>query len=146
MTLADFPALNASLNALSTVFIATGWALIRQERKTAHVACMCAAMVTSSGFLACYLWFHFHVPGGSIHFDYPDPAHPGPWRWVYYPLLITHVLLAFSVSAYTMPIWLYVSVTGVIVYMMLYQWFPSSEIRTKLHAAPAIARVAVRGS
>ncbi len=151
MTIAEFPALNATLNGASTLFIAAGWALVRRELKTAHIVCMCAAIVTSSAFLACYLYFHYHVPGGSIHFDYPNAAA----KWVYFPLLITHVMLAFgvvplvaasvvpalrqrwgahrAVSAYTMPIWLYVSVTGVIVYLMLYRWFPSSEIETKLH-------------
>ncbi len=158
MTLAEFPALNATLNGLSTVFIASGWTLIRRERKRAHIACMCAAVLTSSAFLSCYLYFHYHVPGGSIHFDYPNATA----KWVYFPLLITHVTLAFAVvplvvcsvipalrarwgkhravSAYTMPIWLYVSVTGVIVYFMLYQWFPSGEIQTKLHPGRQVAQ------
>ena len=157
MTIAEYPALNATLNAASTVFIAAGWALIRRERKLAHITCMCAAIVTSSAFLTCYLYFHYHVPGGSIHFDYPNAVA----KWVYFPLLITHVMLAFAVvplvvssvvpalrqrwgahravSAYTMPIWLYVSVTGVIVYLMLYKWFPSTEIESKLHPAPTVA-------
>lgn len=157
MTLGEFPAINASLNALSTLFIGAGWALIRTERKTAHIFCMSAATVTSAAFLTCYLYFHYHVPGGSIHFDYPSAAA----KWVYFPLLITHVTLAFAVvplvvssivpalrarwgrhravSAYTMPIWLYVSVTGVIVYFMLYQWFPSGEIQTKLHPREMVA-------
>lgn len=157
MTLADFPPLNATLNALSTVFIGAGWALIRRERKKAHIACMSAAVITSAAFLGCYLYFHYHVPGGSVHFDYPSAAA----KWVYFPLLITHVTLAFAVvplvvcsvvpalrsrwgahravSVYTMPIWLYVSVTGVIVYLMLYQWFPSGEIETKLHPRAMVA-------
>ena len=163
MTIAEFPALNATLNGTSTLLIASGWALARREYKTAHIVCMTAAIVTSSAFLFCYLYFHYHVPGGSIHFDYPDPAHPSAMRWVYFPLLIPHVLLAFAVvplvvssvvpalrqrwgahravSAYTMPLWLYVSVTGVIVYLMLYRWFPSSEIETKLHPNQAASVV-----
>lgn len=166
MTIAEYPALNATLNAASTLFIAAGWAFARRELKLAHITCMCAAIVTSSAFLACYLYFHYHVPGGSIHFDYPDKEHPSAWRWVYFPLLITHVMLAFAVvplvvssvipawrqrwgahravSAYTMPIWLYVSVTGVIVYLMLYKWFPSTEIETKLHPAPTAATASAR--
>lgn len=157
MTLADFPAFNASLNGLSTLFIGAGWVLIRRERKAAHIACMSAATVTSTAFLASYLYFHYHVPGGSIHFDYPSVGA----KWVYFPLLITHVTLAFAVvplvvssvvpalrarwgahravSAYTMPIWLYVSVTGVLVYFMLYRWFPSGEIETKLHPQEMVA-------
>lgn len=149
MTFADLPAVNASLNALSTVFIAAGWVFITRERKRSHIACMVAAIATSSAFLTCYLIYHFSLKGLSVHFTYP-----GPVRYVYFVLLITHIMLAFStvplvaasvipalrqrwgahraVSRWTMPIWLYVSVTGVIVYFMLYQWFPSTEIPSKL--------------
>ena len=164
MTLADFPALNATLNGLSTVFIATGWTLIRAQRQVAHAVCMILATITSSVFLSCYLYYHFTLHGMSIHFTYP-----GVVKWVYYVLLLTHVLLAFTVpplvistlvpalrrrwashrrmGRWTMPIWLYVSVTGVIVYMMLYQWFPSDEIKTKLGPqSRAQAGVAARRS
>ncbi len=151
MTLADYPPLNASLNALSTVFISAGWLCIRAERKLAHIVCMSVAIVTSSAFLTCYLIFHYSIRG-SIRFTDHSAARP-----IYFVLLITHIMLAFTtvplvictvipalrarwlahrrIARYTMPIWLYVSVTGVIVYFMLYQWFPSDEIKTKL--APA---------
>ena len=159
MTLADFPALNATLNGLSTVFIAVGWTFISRQRQRPHIVCMISATVTSAAFLACYLYYHFTLKGMSIHFTYP-----GPVRWIYYTLLITHIMLAFAVvplvtAAYipavrqrweshrrigkiTMPIWLYVSVTGVIVYFMLYQWFPSDEIKTKLQPHAAVASTA----
>jgi putative membrane protein len=160
MTVADFPALNATLNALSTAFIAAGWWLIRNERKTPHIACMVSAIITSSAFLTCYLIYHAKV--GSIRFTDHSIARP-----IYYFLLITHVVLAFAVaplvtasvipalrarwdkhrriSRWTMPIWLYVSVTGVIVYFMLYRWFPSDEIKTRLTPRMAEAQTARLG-
>jgi putative membrane protein len=164
MTLADFPALNASLNALSAVFIASGWFCIRRERKRAHVACMISAILTSSAFLTCYLIYHFQVH--SIRFTDHSIARP-----IYFFLLLTHIVLAIAVvplvaasvvlaararwashrrvSRVTMPVWLYVSVTGVIVYFMLYQWFPSDEIKTRLRpqstASPVQSAPAARG-
>ena len=144
MTVYDLPLVNASLNGLSTVFIACGWWFILREMKRAHIACMAAALATSAAFLTCYLYYHYVV--GSIRF-----THTGWIKPVYFVILITHVLLAFAIpplvimtvvpalrarydrhrrlGRWTMPIWLYVSVTGVLVYLMLYQWFPSSEIR-----------------
>ena len=130
-----FPALNASLNGASAVLMVTGRSLIRRQRVQLHRACMIAAVVTSTLFLACYLYYHAHV--GSVHF-------PGQgWvRPVYFTLLISHTLLAATVpvlvvlsltfalrrrferhrrvARWTYPIWLYVSVTGVLVYVMLY--------------------------
>lgn len=145
MTAYDLPAINASLNSLSTLFICLGWWSIRREMKLPHIVCMVAALITSAAFLACYLYYHYVV--GSIKF-----THEGFARPIYYFVLLTHVLLAFAVpplaivtvvpalrarwdkhrrvGKWTMPIWLYVSVTGVLVYFMLYQWFPSSEIRS----------------
>ncbi|MBS0658165.1 MAG: DUF420 domain-containing protein [Verrucomicrobia bacterium] len=144
MTIQDFPALNASLNALSTVFIATGWLLIRNGQKKAHIACMISALVTSTAFLTCYLIYHFNVL--TVRF-----THPGAIRWFYYVLLLTHVVLAIAVvplvlmtvipalkerfdrhrrfGRWTMPVWLYVSVTGVLVYLMLYRWYPSDDLK-----------------
>jgi len=131
-----FPALNASLNGASAILITTGRALIRRKKVRLHRACMIAAVVTSSLFLVSYLYYHAHV--GSVHF-------PGQgWvRPVYFTILISHTLLAaavvpmilFSLSyglrgrfdrhrriaRWTFPVWLYVSVTGVVVYIMLYQ-------------------------
>ncbi len=138
MTISDLPALNASLNAFSTVFISAGWLLIRRGYWRQHIACMITALISSTAFLVSYLIYHYHT--GSTHF-----TAPGIVRWIYFLLLVTHVLLAFTVpplvimtvtpalrrrwaghrrmGRWTMPIWLYVSVTGVIVYFMLYQWF-----------------------
>ncbi len=131
-----FPALNATLNGASAVLITTGRALIRRKKVRLHRACMIAAVATSTLFLASYLYYHAHV--GSVRF-------PGQgWvRPVYFTLLISHTLLAASVvplvslaliaalrgrferhrriARWAYPIWLYVSVTGVIVYLMLYQ-------------------------
>ena len=131
-----FPALNATLNGASAVLIAAGRALIGRGNVRWHRACMIAAVITSSVFLACYLYYHAHV--GSVRF-------PGQgWvRPLYFAILISHTVLAAAVvplvllslsyglrarfdrhrriSRWTFPVWLYVSVTGVMVYIMLYQ-------------------------
>ena len=139
MTISDLPALNASLNGLSTIFIAAGWYLIRRGFWRQHIACMVAALATSAAFLTSYLIYHAHA--GSVRFTAQGIVRP-----IYFAILITHVLLAFTIlplvittlvpvfrrrwdkhrrlGRWTMPIWLYVSVTGVIVYLMLYRWFP----------------------
>jgi uncharacterized membrane protein YozB (DUF420 family) len=131
-----FPALNATLNGASAVLITTGHALIRRNNIRMHRACMLAAVFTSSIFLVSYLYYHAHV--GSVHFPGTGMA-----RGVYFTLLISHTLLAASVpplvvitlvfalrekferhrriARWTYPIWLYVSVTGVLVYLMLYR-------------------------
>jgi len=141
VSIADFPALNAGLNTLSTIFIAAGWWFISREQKRRHITCMVAALVTSSAFLTCYLIYHFNV--GSVRF-----TEQGWSRAVYFPLLISHLILAIVVvpmivmtvvpalrsrfdrhrkfGKWTMPVWLYVSITGVLVYLMLYIWFPST--------------------
>lgn len=131
-----FPALNASLNGASAILITGGRLLIRKKKVQLHRACMIAAVVTSSLFLISYLYYHAHVY--SVHF-------PGQgWvRPVYFTILISHTLLAVTVvplvilslsyglrqkfdrhrriARWTFPVWLYVSVTGVVVYIMLYQ-------------------------
>ena len=136
MTLHDLPAVNASLNALSTVFLVTGYALIRARRVAQHRASMLAALGTSALFLVCYIVYHAQV--GSVRF-----TRQGFVRPVYFTILITHVTLAATVlplaivtaaralradyvrhrkiARWTLPIWLYVSVTGVLVYVLLYQ-------------------------
>ncbi len=143
MTVYDLPPINAGLNAASTVFIALGWWFIRREMKKQHIACMISALLTSTVFLGCYLYYHAHVI--SVKF-----THPGIVKPIYYVVLLTHVLLAFAtlplvimtvvpalraifdkhrrMGRITMPVWLYVSVTGVLVYFMLYQWFPAEEV------------------
>jgi uncharacterized membrane protein YozB (DUF420 family) len=138
---AFFPALNASLNGTSVVLLLTGRSMIARGRIAAHRACMIAAVVASGLFLSCYLYFHFHV--GNILF-----LGQGIWRPIYFAILIPHVTLAIvivpmviitlnrglrarydrhrAIARWTFPLWMYVSVTGVIVYFMLYQWFPHS--------------------
>jgi len=137
MTISDLPALNATLNATSAVLLTTGWFLIRSGRMTAHKRCMIAAFTASSLFLVSYVTYH--AQAGSKH--YPGT---GFLRTLYLSILIPHVTLAAIVlplaivtlsrglrgdydrhqrlARWTLPIWLFVSVTGVIVYLMLYQW------------------------
>jgi uncharacterized membrane protein YozB (DUF420 family) len=138
---AFFPALNATLNGTSGVLLLGGRWLISQGKIAAHRACMIAAMIASTIFLGCYLFFHYEV--GNVRFLGEGWARP-----VYFTILITHVTLAIiivpmailtlnrglkarypqhrAIARWTWPLWMYVSVTGVIVYMMLYQWFPHS--------------------
>jgi putative membrane protein len=136
VTVHDLPAVNATLNAISAVLLVTGYVLIRRRRITLHRRCMIAACVTSSLFLVCYVTYHAQV--GSVRF-----TRPGFVRPLYYTILITHVTLAVlvlplaivtlsrglkkrfdrhrAIARWTLPIWLYVSVTGVLVYVLLYQ-------------------------
>ncbi|HEY6350355.1 MAG TPA: DUF420 domain-containing protein [Candidatus Angelobacter sp.] len=136
MDLNIFPAVNAGLNGASAVLLTTGRVLIRQRKVRLHRACMITAVATSSLFLASYLYYHAQV--GSVHFPGEGWARP-----VYFTILISHTVLAALVvplvvlsltyglrgkferhrrlSRWTFPIWLYVSVTGVVVYIMLYQ-------------------------
>jgi uncharacterized membrane protein YozB (DUF420 family) len=136
VTLQDLPAVNASLNALSGILLVIGYALIRQRRIETHRKVMIAAFVTSSLFLVCYVVYHAQV--GSVRF-----TRQGFVRPLYFTILITHVTLAAAVlplalitlsrglkaryarhrtiARWTLPIWLYVSITGVLVYVLLYQ-------------------------
>ena len=138
---AYFPALIASLNGISAVLLVTGRYMIARGRMAAHRACMIAAVVASGLFLACYLYFHYHV--GDIRF-----LGDHFWHVIYLVVLIPHVTLAIvivpmvivtlsrglrakydrhrAIARWTWPLWMYVSVTGVLVYFMLYQWFPHS--------------------
>ena len=138
MTLADLPALNATLNGLSAIFILTGYILIKRGERTLHKRCMLAALATSSAFLVSYVIYHANV--GSR----PFPG-SGVVRLVYFAILITHVFLAavilplaltttarglraqygrhVAIARWTVPIWLYVSVTGVVIYLMLYRLY-----------------------
>jgi len=146
MSISDLPALNASLNAISTVFLTLGFIFIKRQEKGAHRKCMIAAFFTSAIFLVCYLTYH--------HLLYKTTGRRGTpfegrgWsRPVYYFILWTHVPLAGlivplilvtlnraakqrfelhkKIARWTWPLWMYVSVTGVIVYLMLYKWFPA---------------------
>jgi len=136
VTVQDLPAVNASLNALSGILLLVGYALIRARRIEPHRRCMMAAFATSTVFLVCYLVYHAQV--GSVPF-----TREGLVRPVYFTILVTHVILATAVvplalvtlsrglqarfpqhvrvARWTFPIWLYVSVTGVLVYVLLYQ-------------------------
>jgi len=136
VTVHDLPAINATLNALSGLLLLAGYVLIRARRIEQHRRCMIAAFTTSSLFLVCYIVYHAQV--GSVRF-----TRQGFVRPLYYTILVTHVTLAATVlplaivtlsrglkarypqhvriARWTLPIWLYVSVTGVLVYVLLYQ-------------------------
>ena len=135
MSVSDLPALNATLNATCAILLSIGWWLIRRGRVAQHRKVMIAAFCTSIAFLVSYLTYHAQV--GSVHF-----TGRGPIRAVYFAILLTHTILAAvivplvlvtltrglkrqdarhrAIARWTMPIWLYVSVTGVVVYLMLY--------------------------
>jgi protein SCO1/2 len=139
--IASLPALNAGLNGLCTIFLLIGFVLIRQRRIIAHQTFMMTAGVTSAAFLTSYLIYHYNV--GSVKF-----TGEGTIRYVYFFILITHVVLAGvigvlvpltfwrafqgnfvrhrKIARVTYPIWLYVSITGVVVYLMLYQLYPAA--------------------
>lgn len=136
MSVTDLPALNATLNASSTVLLITGYVFIRRGDRRKHKACMIAALVVSALFLTSYVIYHAQV--GSVPF-----RRTGWIRTVYFAVLIPHVILAAvivppilitvsrglsakydkhrRIARWTLPLWLFVSVTGVIVYLMLYQ-------------------------
>ena len=136
MTVSDLPALNATLNATCAILLTIGWILIKRGRLRQHRAVMIAAVCTSALFLASYLIYHAQV--GSVRF-----TGTGVIRTVYFSVLLTHTVLAVvivpmvlvtlsrglsgkydphrRIARWTLPIWLYVSVTGVIVYVMLYR-------------------------
>ena len=136
MTLQDLPAVNATLNAISGILLVIGYLLIRARRIEQHRRVMLTAFATSSLFLTCYLVYHAQV--GSVRF-----TRQGFVRPLYFTILVTHVTLAAAtlplaiitlsrglkaryarhraIARWTFPIWLYVSVTGVLVYVLLYQ-------------------------
>jgi uncharacterized membrane protein YozB (DUF420 family) len=136
MSVTDLPAVNATFNAISAVLLTMGYINIRRGAREAHKRCMLAALVSSALFLTCYLVYHWQVgskpyPGGGV------------LRVVYLTILFTHVVLAagilplilmttarglrgdfgrhIRVARWTFPLWMYVSVTGVVIYLMLYQ-------------------------
>ena len=136
MTVRDLPALNAVLNGASGLLIATGWVLIRRGQRVAHKRVMLSAVACSAVFLVSYLTYHSHV--GSVRFQ-----GQGPIRTVYFAILISHTILAAAIvplvlitvshglrerfdrhrriARVTLPLWAYVSVTGVVIYWMLYR-------------------------
>ena len=135
MSVSDLPALNALLNGSCAALLIAGYAFVRARRVTAHRACMLLALLTSALFLVSYLTYHYHA--GSVRY-----RGTGWTRPAYFTLLITHTVLAAAVvplalvtagralrgqfdrhvrlARWTLPIWLYVSVTGVVIYLMLY--------------------------
>ena len=136
--ISDLPAVNAGLNATSAVLLSCGYVCIRRKQVAAHGICMASAFVVSTVFLISYLTYHAHI--GSKHF-----AGEGWVRPVYFAILLTHTVLAAAIvplalttlyravrkefdrhkriARWTLPLWLYVSVTGVIIYFMLYHWY-----------------------
>jgi len=141
MTLSDLPAVNAALNTLSTIFLTCGYVFIRRQRQVAHRNCMIGAVISSALFLTCYLIYHYNA-GRTV---FRDPA----WfRPIYLTILITHTILAVvivpmvlttlyraarrqfdrhkKIARWTWPIWMYVSITGVIIYFLLYHIFPQA--------------------
>ncbi len=134
----DLPTVNATLNGLSAIALVSGYLAIRRRRIDLHRACMISAVAISVLFLASYLFYHYQA--GATRF-----AGQGWWRPVYFTILITHTVLAAAIvplvvvtlvraargvferhrriARITLPIWLYVSVTGILVYLMLYHIF-----------------------
>ena len=143
MSMDDLPAVNASLNALSAVFLSAGYYFIRRQNRDAHRNCMVAAFVTSILFLVCYLTYHGHrayvLHAGPTRF-----LEPAWFRPVYLTILLTHTILAVvivpmvlvtlnralkerfelhrKIARWTWPLWMYVSVTGVVIYFLLYHF------------------------
>lgn len=138
MSFSDLPALNAGLNSLSTLLLTIGFIQIKRGNRIAHRNCMLGALLTSTLFLASYLYYHFHA-GRTVF--------PENWfRPVYLAILLTHTVLAVvivplvlaavtqalrgrfeshkKIARWTWPIWMYVSVTGVLIYLLLYHIFP----------------------
>jgi putative membrane protein len=136
MTVADLPALNATLNAMATLLLVAGYVFIRRRDRARHRLAMLGALVMSAAFLTSYLIYHYHA--GSVPFE-----GQGPIRIVYFTILITHIILAAAIlplvlvtvryaltnrfakhrriARWTWPLWMYVSVTGVVIYVMLYR-------------------------
>ncbi|MDB6035479.1 MAG: putative rane protein [Verrucomicrobiales bacterium] len=139
MALSDLPAVNACLNSASTILLTAGYILIRRKRQNAHRNCMIGALATSTLFLACYLYYHYYAR--RTVFTNPEWFKP-----IYLTILLTHTVLAVvivpmivltvvpalrqrfdrhrKIARWTWPLWMYVSVTGVIIYFLLYQIFP----------------------
>ena len=144
------PPVNAVLNTVCTILLCCGWLMIRRDNRRAHIACMTGALAMSVFFLTTYVLYHSilqrYAEGASVPF-----THQGIIRPIYFFILLTHIVLAAlnvplvlttvipalrkkfrfhkKIARWTLPIWLYVSVTGVLVYLMLYHWFPSEALQ-----------------
>lgn len=143
------PHVNVSLNALATLLLIVGFVCIKQKRERAHKQVMLATFAVNIVFLVCYLTYHAYA--GSKPFPTDPQVAPTVVRYVYYAILLTHVVLAAAVpflaigsiylgltnqlarhrrlSVITWPIWLYVSITGIVVYLMLYQIYVSGPVQ-----------------
>lgn len=141
------PAADATLNAIAATLLVVGFLLIKQGRERAHKWVMLSAFGVSTVFLACYLTYH--IGGRLAGREELRFTEPSPIRYIYFTILISHVLLAFTVPVlairtiwlglkdrreshrrwawWTFPIWLYVSVTGVVIYVLLYHVYPPSS-------------------
>lgn len=140
MTIQDLPTLNASLNSIAGILLLSGYIAIKKNKRDLHRNLMVSALLVSAAFLTSYLFYHFHVPSKK----FPDLG----WiKTVYFLILFPHIVLAAvmvpmilktfwhafrqewdkhkKIAKITFPIWMYVSVTGVLVYLMLYVWFPA---------------------
>jgi uncharacterized membrane protein YozB (DUF420 family) len=148
MSIYDLPAVNASLNGVSAVCLTAGFVFIRRNNKLAHRNCMVSAFCVSILFLACYLAYHTYL-AVVLHQGPTRFLHPAWFRPIYLAILLTHTVLAAvivpmilitlnralrerfdahkSIARWTWPLWMYVSVTGVAVYFLLYQIFPQSR-------------------
>ena len=155
----QLPTVNATLNAVAAVLLLTGWAHIKAGRERAHKITMLSAFVVSIAFLTCYLIYHYHKL--SVKFEGPPAVRP-----VYYAILISHVILAATVpflasitiylglrdrrarhrqfARWTFPIWLYVSITGVVIYALLYHVYPAPPQKTIIESVREISAAAVR--
>lgn len=145
MDISDLPKINACLNGLASVFLLLGYIFIKRGNQTAHRNCMVGALAASTVFLGCYLYYHYSMKQlyGEAHTPFLKPE----WfRPIYLTILFTHLICAFAIvplvimtvsravkarfelhkkiARWTWPIWMYVSVTGVVIYFLLYQIFP----------------------
>lgn len=157
------PAVNATLNALATVLLVSGWVLIKGRHERAHKWTMLTAFAVSSAFLACYLTYHYAL---KVRYNVAGVPFAGPsnLRTAYLTMLATHVALAATVpflagatiylglrdrrqrhrqlARWTLPIWLYVSITGVVIYVVLYHVYPSAPLDAIMTRAANAARLA----
>jgi uncharacterized membrane protein YozB (DUF420 family) len=139
MDYSSLPAVNAGLNSVSTLLLLAGWFYIRRGARTAHRRCMIGALASSTLFLISYLIYHAHA-GRTVFVE------PAWFRPVYLVILLTHTVLAVGIvplvlltvvraargqferhkviARWTWPVWMYVSVSGVVIYLLLYQIFP----------------------
>ena len=147
MQLQDLPMINAVLNSCSALLLLAGYVAIKRDQKERHKRCMVSALITSTLFLTCYVIYHVGMQRvyGSAHTRFVDPAWFRPW---YLALLASHLLLAIAIvpmvlmtvyhairgnfekhrkiARWTWPCWMYVSVTGVVIYLLLYRIFPQT--------------------